>query len=141
VTWFYIILGFHLLAVIVKLGVLFYIPALKDVAQVSRFLGTYKKVDRFANYTLWATGFGMVAATSIELLFQLWLLSSMLIYTLIFYIIKRVIMGRMQKIVESNKVFDREGLRTLRVENYCVIVVSVGLFLAIGGLMMTKPMF
>ena len=140
-TWFYIILGFHLLAVIVKLGVLFYIPALKDVAQVSRFLGTYKKVDRFANHTLRATGFCMVAASSTELLFQLWLLSSMLIYTLIFYIIKRVIMGRMQKIVESNKVFDREGLRTLRVENYCVIVVSVGLFLAIGGLMMTKPMF
>ena len=140
-TWFYIILGFHLLAVIVKLGVMFYIPALKDVAQVTRFLGTYKKVDRFANSTLWLTGLGMVAATSIELLFQLWLLASMLIYTLIFYIIKRVIMGRMQKIVESNKVFDREGLRTLRVENYCVIVVSVGLFLAIGGLMMTKPMF
>ncbi|MCX7570504.1 hypothetical protein OS242_11075 [Tumebacillus sp. DT12] len=140
-TWFYIILGFHLLAVVVKLGVLFYIPALKDVEHVKGFLGTYKKIDRIANYTLWATGFGMVAVTSIQLLFQLWLLASMLIYTLIFYIIKRVIMGRMQKIVESNKVFDREGLKTLRVENYCVIVVSVGLFLAIGGLMMTKPMF
>ncbi|ARU59881.1 hypothetical protein CBW65_01515 [Tumebacillus avium] len=138
-TWFYMILGIHLLAVVIKLGVLFYIPALKDVAQIQAFLGKYKMIDRYANYSLWATGLGMVAVTSLELLFQMWLLVSMLLYTLIFYIIKRVVMGRMEKIIASNKVYARDEIRTLKVENYCVIVVSVGLFLAIGGLMMTKP--
>lgn len=138
-NWFYVILGIHLLAVVIKLGVLFYIPALKDVAQIQAFLGKYKTIDRYANYSLWGSGFGMVAVTSIELLFQMWLLVSMLLYTLIFYIIKRVVMGRMEKIIASNKVYARDEIRTLKVENYCVIVVSVGLFLAIGGLMMTKP--
>jgi hypothetical protein len=138
-SWFSILLGIHLLAVLVKLGVLFYIPALKNVAQIQAFLGKYKVIDRYANYSLWGTGIGMVLATSIELLFQMWLLVSMLLYTLIFYIIKRVIMGRMEAIIASNKIYARDEIRTLRVENYCVIVVSLGLFLAIGGLMMTKP--
>ncbi|MFD2169603.1 hypothetical protein [Tumebacillus lipolyticus] len=138
-TWFYLILGFHLLAVVTKLGVLFYIPRLKDVAQIQSFLGKYKAIDRYANYSLWATGLGMVLVTSIQLLFQMWLLVSMLLYTLIFYIIKRVVMRRMESIIATNKVYAHEEIRTLKVENYCVIVVSLGLFLAIGGLMMTKP--
>jgi hypothetical protein len=141
VTLFYILLVFHLAAVVVKLGVLFYIPRLKDVTQVKRFFATYKKVDFWANILLWATGLGLVLSTSLKMLTQLWLLSSMLIYMLIFYIIKRVIFRRMQSIIDSNKIYARDEIRTLRVENWCVIVVSVGLFLAIGGLMMTKPMF
>ncbi|ASS74362.1 hypothetical protein CIG75_04770 [Tumebacillus algifaecis] len=138
-TWFYVILGFHLLAVVIKLGVLFYIPALKNVAQIQSFHSKYKMIDRYANYSLWASGFGMVLVTSIQMLFQMWLLVSMLLYTLIFYIIKRVVMGRMEKIIATNKVHAHEEIRTLKVENYCVIIVSIGLFLAIGGLMMTKP--
>lgn len=138
-TLFYIILVFHLIAVVVKLGVLFYIPRLKDVMQIKNFLGYYKKIDRWADIILWATGAGMILATSWRLLLQMWLLVSMLIYVLIFYIIKRVVMRRMQQIVESNKVFAREEIATLRFENYCVIVACVILFGAIGGLMMTKP--
>jgi hypothetical protein len=139
VTLFYIILVFHLIAVLIKLGVLFYIPTLKDVTQIKSFLGVYKKVDRWADIVLWASGAGMVLATSWRLLLQMWLLVSMLIYVLIFYIIKRVVLRRMEKIVASNKVFARDEIKTLRFENYCVIIASVILFGAIGTLMMTKP--
>ncbi|MGZ4032797.1 MAG: hypothetical protein ACXVP2_11635, partial [Tumebacillaceae bacterium] len=127
-TLFYSILVFHLLAVIVKLGVLFYIPTLKDVMQIKNFLGIYKKIDRWADIILWASGAGMVLATSWRLLLQMWLLVSMLIYVLIFYIIKRVVLRRMEKIVASNKVFARDEIKTLRFENYCVIIASVILF-------------
>jgi hypothetical protein len=139
VTLFYIILVFHLIAVLIKLGVLFYIPTLKDVTQIKSFLGVYKKIDRWADIVLWASGAGMVLATSWRLLMQMWLLVSMLIYVLIFYIIKRVVLRRMEKIVASNKVFARDEIKTLRFENYCVIIASVILFGAIGTLMMTKP--
>jgi hypothetical protein len=138
-TLFYIILGLHLCAVIVKLGVLFYIPTLKNVEQVENFIGPYKKIDRVANYTLWGTGAGMVLATSWELLLQMWLLVSMLIYTLIFVIIKKVVLSRMESIVGSNKVFAREEMSKLRFENFCVIVTAVGLFGVIGYLMANKP--
>lgn len=138
-TLFYIILVFHLIAVLIKLGVLFYIPTLKDVTQIKSFLGVYKKIDRWADIVLWASGAGMVLATSWRLLLQMWLLVSMLIYVLIFYIIKRVVLRRMEKIVASNKVFARDEIKTLRFENYCVIIASVILFGAIGTLMMTKP--
>lgn len=138
-TLFYIILGLHIVAVIVKLGVLFYIPFLKDVASVQSFLVTYKKIDRAADYSLWVTGAGMVLATSIELLFQMWLLVSMALYTLIFWIIKLVIIRRMNSIIESKKVYARDEISTLRTENYCVIVVSLALFGAIGFMMSNKP--
>jgi hypothetical protein len=96
-------------------------------------------IDRIANYTLWGTGAGMVLASSIELLFQMWLLVSMALYTLIFWIIKLVIMRRLNAIIESNKVYARDEIKTLRTENYCVIIVSVALFGCIGFLMANKP--
>ncbi|PWK13343.1 hypothetical protein [Tumebacillus permanentifrigoris] len=136
---FYVILGLHLCAVVVKLGVLFYIPRLKSVENVQNFIGWYKKVDRAANYTLWGTGAGMVLATSWKMLFQMWLLVSMLIYTLIFVIIKKVVLSRMESIVETNKVYAHEEMSKLRFENFCVIVTALGLFGAIGYLMANKP--
>ena len=129
-----------MIGVVVKLGVLFYIPAIKNVAQLQKFLGYYKKIDRWADVSLWITGGAMFFVTSIEYLLEFWMLLSMLLYTLIFYIIKRVIVGRMTKILDSNKLYARDEFKTLRTENYCVIVVSVGLFVAIGALMVTKPM-
>ena len=136
---FSIMLGLHLLAVVIKFGVLFYIPFLKNVEMIRKFLDLYKKVDSYSNWALWLTGAGMVLATSIEYLLQMWLLVSMLLYTLVFYVIKRVLVRRMEKILETNKVFAREEIKTLRVENYCVIVVATGLFGAIGALMVYKP--
>lgn len=138
-TLFYVILGFHLCAVLVKLGVLFYIPRLKTVENVEKFLVWYKKIDRTADYTLWITAAGMVLSTSWQLLLQMWLLVSMLIYMLIFIIIKKVILSRLNSIVQSNKVFAREEIAKLRFENYCVIITAVALFGAIGFLMAKKP--
>ena len=139
VTWFALILGLHLIAVAIKIGVLFYIPFLKNVEMIRKFLDLYQKVDRYADWTLWLTGASMFLVTSWKYLLQMWMLVSMLLYTLIFYIIKRVIVGRMNKIIESNKVFARDEIKTLKVENYCVIVVSIGLLGVIGALMVTKP--
>lgn len=138
---FYLILGFHLAAVFVKLAVLFYIPRLKDVESIRKFLGTYKKIDRFADYFLWATGIGMILVTSIEMLLQVWLLVSMFLYMLIFMIVKRVIVRRMEKILASNKLYARDEIKTLRFENWCVIVSAIILLGAIGTMMMTKPQF
>ncbi|HEU4965234.1 MAG TPA: hypothetical protein VFV52_15505 [Bacilli bacterium] len=140
-TLFYTILVLHLIAVFTKLAVLFYIPRLKDVEAIRNFLGTYKKIDRYADTFLWATGIGMVLATSIQLLLQVWLLVSMFLYLLIFVIVKRVVVRRMEQILASNKVYAREEIKRLRFENYCVIVAAVLLLGAIGSLMMTKPNF
>ncbi|MGB8956671.1 MAG: hypothetical protein WCC10_14945 [Tumebacillaceae bacterium] len=136
---FALILALHLIAVVIKIGVLFYIPFLKNVEMIRKFLGLYKKIDRYADWSLWLTGASMFLVTSWEYLLQMWMLVSMLLYTLIFYVIKRVIVGRMNKIIESNKVFARDEIKTLKVENYCVIVVSIGLLGAIGALMVNKP--
>jgi uncharacterized membrane protein SirB2 len=138
-TLFYVILAFHLLAVVIKLGVLFYIPTLKNVAAIEKFLATYKKIDRYADISLWISGAGLVLSTSIYLLTEMWLLVSMLLYTLIFYIIKRVILRRMESIIATNKVHAREEIRQLRFENVCVIITALGLFGAIGALMVNKP--
>ncbi|KEO84568.1 hypothetical protein [Tumebacillus flagellatus] len=138
-TLFTIILVFHLLAVVVKLGVLFYIPRLKTVEQVQSFLAPYKKIDRAADITLWVSAVAMILTAGWQILLQLWLLVSMLIYALIFIIVKKVILGRMNSIVETNKVFAREEMSKLRFENACVIITAVGLFGAIGYLMANKP--
>lgn len=136
------VLWLHMAGVFVKLGLLFYIPFLKDnVEKLKSFVVRYKQIDRYASWSLWITGFGFFFVTSWEFLMEFWLQVSMLLYVLIFYIIKRVILGRMRKIIDSNKVFAREEFKTLRTENYCVIVVSIGLFVAIGALMVVKPSF
>ncbi|MBL0386054.1 hypothetical protein JJB07_05250 [Tumebacillus sp. ITR2] len=138
-TLFYIILVFHLLAVLVKLGVLFYIPTLKTVEQVQKFLSPYKKIDRAADITLWVSAVAMIWAAGWQILLQMWLLVSMLIYALIFLIVKKVILGRMNSIVATNKVFARDEMSKLRFENACVIITAVALFGAIGYLMANKP--
>lgn len=78
-TAFYLMLAFHLLAVSFKLGLLFFIPRLKNVAQVQAFLFKYKKMDAAANWTLWLTG-GAMLLTNVRLLFQMWLLFHAALY-------------------------------------------------------------
>jgi hypothetical protein len=135
---FYITLTLHLLAVATKLGLLFVVPRLQNVEQVQRFLEKYKKYDSAANWTLWLTGAVMVAV-NIRLLFQMWLLVSMLIYMVIFWVIKRVALKGMQEIAASKKVHAHEELRKLRFSNWCAILVVFALLMSIGTLMMTKP--
>ncbi|MFC4769574.1 DUF2269 family protein [Effusibacillus consociatus] len=138
---FYLILGLHLLAVAFKLGLLFLIPRLKNVEQVQSFLGRYKKMDSAANWCLWLTGGAMVFTTSLEYLLQMWLLVSMLIYMIIFWVVKRVVVRGMEEIAASKKIHAHEELRKLRIENLCVGVVVFILLMSIGTLMMTKPTF
>lgn len=135
---FYLTLTLHLLAVFAKLGLLFVIPGLKNVAQVQTFLGKYKKFDAAANWTLWVTG-GLLVVANFRLLFQMWLLVSMLIYMVVFWVIKRVALQGMQEIAASNKIHAHEELRKLRFSNWCAIVVVFVLLMSIGTLMMTKP--
>lgn len=136
---FYLILGFHLFAVTIKLGMLFLIPRLRSVSQVQSFLGRYKKSDSVANWLLWITGGAMVLTTSLEYLLQMWLLVSMFLYMVVFWIVKRVVMRGLQQVADSNKVHAHEELKKLRFENLCVIVTVFGLLAAIGTIMVAKP--
>jgi hypothetical protein len=138
---FLIILAVHVATVAVKLAVLFYIPRLKDVAQIQQFLGKYKKMDRWTDYSLWVTGILLFATTSWRLLLQRWLLLSMLIYSLVFVLIKVVLIRRLEWISSSRKIYAKAEIGKLQFENWCVGIVIVFLMLSIGALMMTKPSF
>lgn len=136
---FYGLLTIHLFAVTVKLAVLFRTPFLQDKDGVVAFLSTYKKVDRTSDLTLWITAVGMILTTSIQYLLQMWLLVSMLLYTIIFWLIKRVVVRRMTDIATSKKIYAHEEMKKLRFENWCVAFTTLGLLMGIGSLMMTKP--
>ncbi|MDI3328622.1 MAG: DUF2269 family protein [Alicyclobacillaceae bacterium] len=138
-TAFYILLAFHLGAVAVKLAVLFYVPRLKDVRQIRAFLGTYRRLDWITDWVLWLTGAGFFFVTSWEYLLQLWLLVSMLIYLLIFIMIKKVVIGGMQRIAQTKKLHAYEEVSRLRFENLCTGVAVAGLLGMIAYLMITKP--
>lgn len=136
---FYPVLSMHLVTVFYKLAVLFRIPKLADVPQIKDFLTRFKKKERLTDYVLWATGAGLFLVTSIKLLLSMWMLVSMLLYTLIFLLIKFVIIRRLELIVKTKKVKAPDEIRTLRFENTCVSVLIVALLGGIGYLMMTKP--
>lgn len=138
-TAFYIILAFHLAAVAVKLGVLLYVPRLKEVGQVRAFLSTYRRLDWITDWVLWLTGAGFFLVTSWRYLLQLWLLVSMLIYMIIFILIKVVVVGGMKKVAATKKLHAYEEVSRLRFENVCTIVSVVGLLGIIAYLMVTKP--
>jgi hypothetical protein len=136
---FYPVLGAHILTVCYKLAILFRVPKLENVSQIKEFLTKFKKKERMTDYVLWATGAGLFLVTSIKLLLNLWMLVSMLLYTLIFLMIKYVIIRRLELIVKSKKIYAPDEIKTLRFENTCVAVVIVGILGGIGYLMMTKP--
>lgn len=136
---FFLILALHLLAVTVKLGLLFLIPRLKNVADVQSFLVKYKKWDSLANWLLWITGAALIFTTSLQYLLQTWLIVSMLLYVIIFWIVKKVVLRGLEQIAASKKVHAQAELKKLRFENFCVAITVVGLLGAIGAMMMTKP--
>ncbi|GIM45079.1 hypothetical protein DNHGIG_06280 [Collibacillus ludicampi] len=138
---FYVMLALHGIAVLVKLGLLLYIPFLKNVTQVQSFLEKYRKIDRAADLFLWGTGAGMLFVTSWSLLLQTWLWLSILLYVLVFLLIKKVLIRRLQEIAASKKIYARDEIKTLRTENLCVGLVIVALLASIGTLMVTKPSF
>jgi hypothetical protein len=63
----------------------------------------------------------------------------MLLYILLFVIIRAVMFRRLRLIAENRKMFAREELQILRTESWCVAIVAVGLLGGIGFLMATKP--
>ena len=136
---FYVVLTLHLLAVASKLAILFFIPRLKDVEQVRRLHAAYRKWDIVADVLLWATGLAFFFVTSFAFLMQWWLILSMLLYTFVFYMLKRFLMRGLAEVAESRKVFAEKELKTLRFQNLCVGIFSVFLIGCIAVMMMTKP--
>ncbi|MBX6394578.1 MAG: DUF2269 family protein [Alicyclobacillaceae bacterium] len=136
---FHVLLAFHLGAVAVKLAVLFYVPRLKDVQQIRAFLSTYQRLDRITDWVLWLTGAGFFFVTSWRYLLQLWLLVSMLIYLLIFMMIKKVVIGGMKRVAATKKLHAYEEVSKLRFENVCTAIATAGLLGIIAYLMVTKP--
>ncbi|BCJ86787.1 hypothetical protein [Effusibacillus dendaii] len=136
---FYIILAIHLSAVAFKLALLFRIPRLKNKSAVQAFLVTYKKWDAYANWSLWITGAAMVFTTSLKMLLQPWLQISILIYVLIFWLIKIFVVKSMEEVAASKKVSAIEEMRLLRFQNLCVGITVFVLLMSIGTMMMTKP--
>ncbi|MCI0183247.1 MAG: DUF2269 family protein [Acidibacillus sp.] len=136
---FYSILSVHLLAVLAKISVFFTIPRLKDVESVQSFFRRYQVTDRIANYTMWITGALLLVVTSWKLLLQMWLLVSMLLYILVFLLIRGIVFRRLRIIADSQKLYARDELKLLRVESYCVMGAALGLLGGIGYLMVHKP--
>lgn len=129
----------HLLAVIGKLAILFVIPRLKSAEQAQRTLNSYKKMDIWLETLLWSTGLGFFFVSSFAYLMQLWMIVSMLLYVLAFYIVKRILLRGLQNVVDSGKVFAEKELRTLRVQNGCVAIFILCSLAGIGYLMVVKP--
>ncbi|WP_047151054.1 DUF2269 family protein [Aneurinibacillus tyrosinisolvens] len=136
---FYFVLTFHLLAVAAKLAVLFLIPGLKSVEQTKRFLGIYRKTDRYADIVLWATGLGFFFVTSFQYLMQMWMLVSMLLYMFVFYMLKRFLMRGLTEVAESKKLHAEKELKSLRFQNLCVGLFSIFIMGCIAFMMITKP--
>ncbi|BAU28004.1 hypothetical protein DFP93_10179 [Aneurinibacillus soli] len=136
---FYAVLTLHLVAVVSKLAILFFIPRLKTVEQVRRLYTAYRKWDIVADVLLWATGLAFFFVTSFAFLLQWWLIVSMLLYTFVFYLLKRFLMRGLAEVAESRKVFADKELKSLRFQNVCVGIFSVFLIGCIGVMMMTKP--
>jgi Zn-dependent protease with chaperone function len=136
---FYTILVLHLLAVSAKLIVLLKIPRLKNAEQTKQFLQSYRKWDITADVMIWITGLSFFFVTTFAYLMQTWLLVSMFLYMLIFFVMKKVLIRGLNKVVDSGKVHAETELKTLRVQNVCIAVFMLASLAGIGYLMATKP--
>lgn len=133
------ILTVHLAAVAGKLSIFVAVARVRDVPGVQRFFALYKKIDRLANWTMWITGALLLVVTSWRYLLQVWLLASMLLYVLLFVIIRAVLFRRLRLIADSKKVFARDEIKQLHFESWCVLTTAVALLGGIGYLMVHKP--
>lgn len=129
----------HVSAVVAKLGVFFRIPRLQSVADVKTFLQRYKPYERTADLILWITGAGLIYFASWQMLRQTWMLVSIGLYLLVFVMVRYALMKELQKIGASKKLLATDELKKLRVNNWCVGIISVVLLGIIATLMMTKP--
>lgn len=129
----------HVCAVVSKLSVFFVIPRLTSVQAVQGFLRKFRPYERGADWILWLTGAGLLYFASWQMLRQTWMIVSILLYLLVFVMIRYALMKELVKISNSKKLLATEELRKLRVNNWCVGIIAVILLGVIASLMMAKP--
>jgi hypothetical protein len=136
---FFPILILHVLAVTLKLAVFFFVPRLKNVEEVRRFLGRYRPYERTADWLLWITGALLLYVAGWRMLLQSWMLISIGLYLIVFLAIRFALMKELEKISDSKKIIAGAELARLRTSNWCVAILSVGILAIIAYFMMVKP--
>lgn len=136
---FFALIIVHVSAVLVKISLFFAIPRLRSVDDVRTFLSRWRPVQRGADWVVWLTGAGLIALTNWHLLTQTWMLVSIVLYLLVFVLIRFVLMRELDQISASRKRIAEDEIRHLRTSNWCVGLVAIGLLGVIGYLMMTRP--
>lgn len=134
-----VLIAVHVVAVMSKLSLFVAVPRLRTVDEVQHFLKRYKPFEKTANWILWITGAGLLYFASWRMLEQTWMLVSIGLYLLVFFFIRFALMRELEKIADSKKLLAATELGKLRVNNWCVGILSVVLLAVIAYLMMTKP--
>lgn len=129
----------HVIAVLSKLSLFVAVPRLKSVEQVKAFMAKYRPFERTANWVLWITGVGLLYFASWRMLMQTWMWVSIVLYLLVFFFMKFALLKELEKIADSRKLLAATELGKLRVNNWCVGILSIVLLGVIAYLMMTKP--
>lgn len=129
----------HVSAVLAKLSVFFAIPRLRTVEQVKLFLKKYRPFERSADWILWLTGAGLVYFASWQMMKQAWMIASIILYIIVFVLIRFALTKEMEKISDSKKLLAEAELKKLRVSNWCIGIIAVVFLGIIAYLMMTKP--
>jgi Predicted integral membrane protein (DUF2269) len=129
----------HVTAVFAKLGMFFIIPRLHTVEQVRRFLERYRPYERVVDIILWVTGLLLCYFAKWQMMRQTWMIVSLLLYLLVFVLIRVVLTRSLMQISESKKLLAKEELSKLRISNWCVALIAVGLLGIISYLMTVRP--
>jgi hypothetical protein len=129
----------HVIAVLSKLSLFVAVPRLNSVDQVKIFMARYRPFEKTANWVLWITGAGLLYFASWRMLMQTWMWVSIALYLLVFFFMKFALLKELEKIADSRKLLAVAELGKLRINNWCVGILSVVLLGVIAFLMMTKP--
>lgn len=133
-----IIIIIHILAVLCKLAIFVLVPRVDSVVSAQTLMARYRPFERSFDWVLWITG-ALLLVFARVLLTQPWMLISIVLYTLVFILIRTAVWGALKKVAGSNKVYARDEIKRMRTNNWCVALVVVGLLAVIAYLMMTKP--
>ncbi len=128
----------HILAVISKLAIFVLVPRVDSVASAQALMARYRPFERGFDWVLWITG-ALLLVFARVLLTKPWMLISIVLYTLVFVLIRTAVWGSLRKVADSNKIYAREEIKRMRTNNWCVALVTIGLLAVIAYLMMTKP--
>lgn len=129
----------HVVAVFAKLGMFFVVPRLRTVEQVRYFLQKYRPYERVVDIVLWITGLLLCYFAKWQMMRQTWMIVSLILYLLVFVLIRVVLTRELVNISESKKLLATTELAKLRTSNWCVAVIAVALLGIISYLMTTRP--